>query len=968
MTVKLTPMMQQYMDCKERYPDAVLFFRLGDFYEMFFEDAQVVSRELGLTLTSRSKDDEIPMAGVPHHAAQGYIAQLIEKGFTVAVAEQLEDPNEVKGMVQRDVVRVITPGVVLDTESLEAKAANYVAAIDTLGAGLGASSFGLAFLDISTGDFRATEVATINDLISELHRIEARELLVPEYASALVDVIKEQLSHVFIRQKHHEYYNPEGLLKNIDKGPRKAGHHEAESYFLDRAGVIRVLAPLGLMSFVTPELVESAASAVLRYIVKAQRGIPAHVRPINPYRAQAFLVVDESTKANLELTETLMGGKKKGSLLSVIDHTVTAMGGRRLRQWLGYPLIEVEQIVARLDAVEELVKFPALRDDVRSLLDEVYDIERLCGRISAGSANARDMRSLLGTLEVIPQIKDALAEASSDLLHEIEDQLDPCEELCALIDRAIVESPPVSLSEGGIFKLGYHEELDEILELSNTGKDWMLSYEQEEREATGINSLKVKYNRVFGYFIEVTKANIKSVPDRYMRKQTTSNAERYFTSELKEMEEKVLHAEERRSSLEQELFEQLRRIIADELERLMRTASELANLDVISSMAELAIKRDYCRPTLSEDGTIEIDDGRHPVVEVSLEAGQRFVPNSVRLDDQRKLAIITGPNMAGKSTIIRQVALISLMAQMGSFVPAKSASLGVVDKIFSRVGASDNLAKGQSTFMVEMTETAHILSNATSRSLVILDEIGRGTATYDGLSIAWAVAEHLHNTLQVKTLFATHYHELTELADDLPSAFNMSIAVKEFEGNIIFLRKLVERPANRSYGIEVGRLAGLPEPVVARAKSVLVILEDGHFEQLKAKMPDGSEPIRRHTEPEPLHVDVDMSDHDAAFIISAPTPQAQAAPVQPAPSPAEAPVKSEPVEATPVVVQPQAPQPQAAAAQAQPQPQLSLFAPARSALEDEVLGQLKTLAVGHLTPIQALILLDELSRKLIQQR
>lgn len=938
MSVKMTPMMQQYMDCKERYPDAILFFRLGDFYEMFFEDAQVVARELNLTLTSRSKSDNVPMAGVPHHSSQTYIAQLVEKGFTVAVAEQLENPGEGKKIVQRDVVRVVTPGVVMDSDNLEAKAPNYVAAIEAMGN----THFGVAYLDISTGDYRATELGTINDLISELHRIDAREILLPDYVDKLIEPYKAQFPKSFMRVKHPAYFDVQGLLNAVSKGPRQAGVADAQGYFLDEKDVEHRLAPTAHFGFQQPAVVQAAASAVLRYIIKTQRGIPSHVRPVDPYRAQAFLVIDEATKANLELTETLMGGRKKGSLLHIIDQTVTAMGGRRLRQWLNYPLVDLQSIEARHEAVEEAVKYPALREDIRKLLDEVYDIERLCGRISAGSANPKDMRSLLATLEVIPQVKDVLNETSSDLYHDIEEHLDPCESLCALIDRAIIEEPPTSINDGGIFKVGYNDDLDEILEIASTGKDWMLQYEADERARTGINSLKIKYNKVFGYYLEVTKANLSLVPDDYIRKQTMTNAERYFTNELKEWEEKVLHAEDHRNTMEAELFEQLRQTVAAQLDQLMRTASEMANLDVLSSLGELAVKREYCRPTMTEDGALNIVDGRHPVVETSLTGGERFVPNDTTLSTEQRLAIITGPNMAGKSTIIRQVALISLLAQIGSFVPAGEATLCVVDKIFSRVGASDNLARGQSTFMVEMTETAHILLNATSQSLVILDEIGRGTATYDGLSIAWAVAEYLHNTLGAKTLFATHYHELTELAQALPGAFNLSIAVKEWEDNIIFLRKLIDQPANRSYGIQVGRLAGLPTPVVERAKGVLVLLEAGHFDELEAIMPDGrSVEVPQHVQPAP-----------APAIAPEPTPEPEPTPPKPAPKEEMADEDFDPF----VHIAPKK----------QAEPQLSLFGGGQNIAPEEqaVLDKLREVSVAHMTPIQALMMLDELSRLL----
>jgi DNA mismatch repair protein MutS len=955
---KLSPMMQQYMDCKRRYPDAVLFFRLGDFYEMFYEDAEVVARELGLTLTSRNKQagEGVPMAGVPVRAHQQYVAQLIDKGFTVAIAEQLEDASKTKGMVDRDVVRVVTPGVVLDTDNLDAKASNYVGAIDTLGDG-STSSYGLAYLDVSTGDLRATEVSSLADLLSELGRAEVRELLVPEYADGLQPTLAKHLPGVFIRAKHRDYFSPEGLLRAVSKGPRLGGHMQQEGYFHGADAVARVLAGARSSSLQAPELVASASAAVLRYVVKTQRGIPSHVRPVETYRSRSFLVIDESTKANLELTETLMGGRRSGSLLSVIDKTVTAMGGRRLRQWLNYPLVDLRAISARHDAVAELISYPAVRQDIRAALDQVYDIERLCGRVSSGSANAKDLRALLSTLEQIPQVQDILADCACDLLVTLHDALDPCEELCALIERALVEEPPTALTEGGMFKLGYDDELDELIDLSVNGKDWMLRYEAEQRQATGISSLKVKFNKNFGYFVEVTKANLDQVPDDYVRRQTLTNAERYTTEELSEMAEKILNAEELRQTLEYSLFEDLRATVGGEIARLMRTASELSNLDVVSGLAELAQRREYCRPEMTDAPILEIEDGRHPVVENSMRDGERFVPNDVALGPDRRVGVITGPNMAGKSTVIRQVALISLLAQIGSFVPASAAKLGVVDKIFSRVGASDNLAKGQSTFMVEMTETAHILNNATDRSLIILDEIGRGTATFDGLSIAWAVVEHMHDVIGGMTLFATHYHELTELARTLDASFNMSIAVKEWQDDIIFLRKLVDGPANRSYGIQVGRLAGLPDGVVGRAKEILAVLEAGHFEELQSEKRPAGAPSLGAPAPAPAPA------HEGVSVAQAlgQSPKAPARPIAPAPETEPAPAPEPAPGAEPVA----AGAPEAAGAP-DPRAQLSLFGSGVSRAEEEVLASLRDVSIGHMTPLEALNLLDKLSRQLRQ--
>jgi DNA mismatch repair protein MutS len=940
MATKVTPMLQQYLDCKQRYPDAVLFFRMGDFYEMFFEDAQVVARELGLTLTSRNKNDEqeVPMAGVPYHAYQGYVAQLIEKGFTVAIAEQLEDPSQADGIVQRDVIKVITPGMAMDVEDGERREPTYVAAVDTLGV-MGAG-FGVAYLDVATGDFRATEVASVADLITELGRINARELLVPDYAPDLLAQLKRAMRGVFIRERARDTYARASLIKLVAAGPRVKSHRESEGFYHDRTSLEGLLGGGKNFGFQAPELVESACCAVLRYVVETQRGVPSHVRRVEPYRTSSFLIVDEATKANLELTETLMGGKRQGSLLSVMDRTVTSAGARRLRHWLHFPLVDAGAIERRLDAVQELVEYPALRQDLRAGLSRVSDIERLCGRLSSGSANARDLRSLLGTLDTIPTIKDVLADCQAELMRELDEALDPCEELCALIERAIVDDPPTTVSEGGLFKVGYNEELDEIIHLSNHGKDWMLQYEMKERAATGISSLKIKYNKVFGYYIEITKANFDLVPKRYLRKQTLANAERYYTPELKEMEDKILGAEERRATLETELFEALRKQVAGQIDRLLRTANELANLDVLAGLAELAERHEYSRPKIFQDGRLVLPEGRHPVVETTLTGGDRFIPNSVTLGPKRRLGLITGPNMAGKSTVIRQVALITLMAQMGSFVPAKNAEIGLVDKIFSRVGASDNLARGQSTFMVEMTETAHILRHATPRSLVILDEIGRGTATYDGLSIAWAVAEYLHDTIKARTLFATHYHELTELADRLPGAFNMSVAVKEWQDDIIFLRKLIEGPASHSYGIQVGRLAGLPAQVVTRAKEILTLLET---HTAPTARPAACAP--------PASGEGGVSVAQALRAGGAQAPAAPAAPV--APPAAQA--------AKRAFVPPAAPQvelqaPPERAGGKHDSPQLSLFGSldAVRPQERQILDALRELDPNNMTPLEAL--------------
>ncbi len=851
--MKPTPMMQQYLDVKERYPDSILFFRLGDFYEMFFEDAEVVARECGLTLTARSKgDNAVPMAGMPYHSSKSYIRQLVNKGFSVAICEQVEDAADATGIVRRDVVRVISPGVQLDEENLDDRAPNYLAAV-VPGAGVSGAQIGLAYIDITTGDFRVTELGDLDEMVAELERVEARELLIPESAQSDFDVEPQRFSDLFFRPRPDDHFDLDQLRRRLGEGVRLADDLDSDGYFLSVDEVDQFFVDTRDFGFLATDLVESAMSAVLRYLIETQRGIAAVVQSVRPYQSRSYLVVDEATKANLELTQTLMGGRRQGSLLSIIDQTKTALGSRRLRHWLNYPLIDPDPIAERLDAIETIVRQPALRQDLQQALDDVYDIERLCGRIASGRANARDLRQLQSTLAVIPFILDLLADTTASLLDRLADSLDPCAELCTHIDQALVDDPPTELTEGDLFKEGYDDELDELIHIIDHVKDWMTQLEGQQKQRTGIDSLKVNKNKVFGYYIEVTKANLDRVPDDYIRKQTLTNSERYFIPQLKEKEEEILSAQERRKELEYQLFEELRRQVAHAMGRLLQTASAVADLDVIIGLADLAQTREYHRPTVDDSNRLHITQGRHPVVETTLE-DTRFVPNDTTLDcDDDFLAIITGPNMAGKSTVIRQVALITLLAQMGSFVPAKDAHIGVVDKIFSRVGASDNLARGQSTFMVEMTEAAHILNNATSKSLIILDEIGRGTATFDGLSIAWAVAEYIHDHLGARTMFATHYHELTELDRTLDGLRNMSIAVKEYNDQIRFLYKLVDGRANHSYGIQVGRLAGLPDDVVERAKQVLQNLEAGQFDDMglptPAATPDGPPRAAAHHNP-----------------------------------------------------------------------------------------------------------------------
>ena len=805
-----TPLMRQYLEIKADYEDAILFFRLGDFYEMFMDDAVLASRVLGITLTSRNKGDAdaIPLCGVPYHSSQGYIAKLIAEGHKVAICEQVEDPKAAKGIVKREVVKVVTPGLVTDTDTLEPKENNYLLAI----AGQD-SSYGISHIDITTGEFRVTQVETLAQVESELGSLRPREVLFNENESGRA--IKKQIDSLL-----------DGLMCSF------LPEWSFEPDYA-REQLCSFFGVSGLESFGCQELPAAlqAASGVLFYLQQTQKGELRHIRPLQTYHTRSFMVLDESTRRNLELTATLLDGKKRGSLLGVLDRTVTAMGGRTLRHWIHYPLIDREQIRARQAAVAELVDESLQRIELIEALDGVYDLERLNSKIAMASANAKDLSALRSSLEKLPKLDDLLAPFGSACLKEIRSRIDLLPELVELLDRAIVDDPPFVLRDGGIIKDGYNEELDELRTISREGKGWIAGLEQEEKERSGISSLKVKYNKVFGYFIEITRRHLDRIPEDYQRKQTLSNAERFITPRLKEYEAKVLGAEERMIDLEFNLFQEIRLTAAAESRRIQQSAEALAELDALLSLADLAHERNYVAPQIDDSGVIRIEGGRHPVVE-GMPLKEAFVPNDVHLDlEKNQLLIITGPNMAGKSTFMRQVALITLMAQLGSFVPAESARVGVVDRIFTRVGASDNLARGQSTFMVEMNETANILRHATSRSLIILDEIGRGTSTFDGVSIAWAVAEYLHDNAQVaaKTLFATHYHELTDLALTRGRIKNYNVAVKEWNDQIIFLRKIVSGGASRSYGIQVGRLAGLPDTVISRAKEILRNLEAGEF-------------------------------------------------------------------------------------------------------------------------------------------
>ncbi len=804
-------MMQQYLEIKSEYPDAILFFRLGDFYEMFLEDAVIASRVLDITLTSRNKGaaEEIPLCGIPFHSCQPYIAKLVQNGHKVAICEQVEDPKAAKGIVKRAVVRVVTPGLVVDTDTLDPRRNNYLLAL--VPAANGGS--GIAYVDITTGEFRVTELPDPESTAGEILSRDPAEVLVAEGEAG--DRLIDSLQNIL-------------LGRIVNRLPDWAAAEDRA-----RQVLLEAFPDSSLESFGCHELhgAIQAAGMVLYYLEDTQKGTLSHLQTLQTYHVRDHMVLDDFTRRNLELTETLHDGGRRGSLLGVMDRTVTAMGARKLRHWMTHPLIDLQQIAARQGAVEELVAESLCRDDLRRVLDDVYDLERLNGRIAMATGNAKDLTALRISLEKLPQIIDLLKQLESPLLAGLHERLDPLTDVVELIACAIVDDPPFVLREGGLIRLGYNTELDELRSISREGKGWIARLEQEEKERTGISTLKVRYNRVFGYYIEVTRSHLGRVPEDYQRKQTLANAERFITPTLKEYEEKVLGAEDRLVEIEYELFQEVRRQVSRHGQRIQATADRIAVLDVLLGLADLAHERNYCRPVMDDSTELLIEEGRHPVIE-TMNLGERFVANDVQMDtEERQILIITGPNMAGKSTFMRQVALLVLMAQMGSLVPAKKARIGIVDRIFTRVGASDNLARGQSTFMVEMTEAANILNHATPRSLIVLDEIGRGTSTFDGVSIAWAVAEYLHDNARVaaKTLFATHYHELTDLAQTRERVRNYNVAVKEWNDQIIFLRRIVKGGASHSYGIQVARLAGLPNPVIERAKEVLRNLESGEY-------------------------------------------------------------------------------------------------------------------------------------------
>lgn len=807
---EFSPMMQHYLEIKQQYKDCLIFYRLGDFYEMFFDDAITASRELEITLTGRDcgQEERAPMCGVPYHAAEVYISRLINKGYKVAICEQLEDPKKAKGMVKRDVIRVVTPGTVIESNLLDEKKNNYIMSIFKKGI-----YFGLAVCDVSTGDFYATEIRETNNfplVLDEIARYTPAEIIVNEVLEKTPEEIEK------IKERFHSFisYRPEGTfgesLEQIQEEYTVTDEHEQK-----------------IENIQEKLFAVSAINGLLSYFSETQKIKLNHINKIQVYVTTKYMSLDMNARRNLELTEKMRDKAKKGTLLWVLDKTSTSMGGRHLRRWINDPLIDVFEINQRLEAVKELKMDVILRGDCIEGLKKVYDIERLIGKISYGNCMPRDMISLKNSLKQLPGLKQILAKTQASLLQELYQNLDELNDMADLIEKSIIDDPPLTLKEGGVIKMGYNKEIDTLKKATTEGKNWLVNLEAEEKEKTGIKGLKVGFNRVFGYYIEVTKSNISQVPERYIRKQTLTNGERYITEELKELENKILGAEEKAISLEYELFTQIRNTLATQIQRIQKAATIVSTLDVLCSFATVAEDMNYVEPIVDNSGEINIRDGRHPVIEKMLPAGS-FVENDTYLDKRdNRLSIITGPNMAGKSTYMRQVALITLMAQIGSFVPASYAKIGVVDKIFTRVGASDDLSMGQSTFMVEMMEVSTILKEATSNSLVILDEIGRGTSTYDGLSIAWAVAEYIANKEKcgAKTLFATHYHELTDLENKIEGVKNYSIAVKEKGDDIIFLRKIVEGGTDESYGVHVAKLAGVPQVVVKRSNEILRSLE-----------------------------------------------------------------------------------------------------------------------------------------------
>lgn len=806
-TEKLTPMMQQYMETKNQYKDCILFYRLGDFYEMFFDDALCVTKELELTLTGKScgLDERAPMCGVPFHSAESYINRLVERGYKVAICEQVEDSKSAKGLVKREVIRVVTPGTNSFTSSLDETRNNYLMGIVSI-----EGKFGISVVDVTTGEYLMTEVDSVSKLLDEINKFTPSEIICNDtfYISGVdMNDLSSRLG-IVISPLDPSYFDKDSCQRALCR------HFK-----------VSTLEGLGFKEYAIGTI---AAGSIMQYLEETQKCSLAHISHLLPYHTGKYMLLDRNTRRNLELVETLREKQKRGSLLWVLDKTKTAMGARKLRSSLEQPLIDKETILQRYDAIDELNQDVITREELREYLNPVYDLERLLSKISYKTVNPRDMIALESSLSMLPHIRLLCSNFKSDLFQDFTQNLDPLEDVYQLIHSAIVEEPPISVREGGIFKNGFNEEIDHLRNAKTEGKNWLADLETTEKEQTGIKNLRIKYNKVFGYYLEVTKSFVNQVPDTWIRKQTLTNAERYTTPELKEMEDTILGAEDRLYNLEYAVFCQLREEIFQQMDRIQQTASVIASIDMIASLAYVAEHNHYVRPKLNNKGILRIKDGRHPVIEQMI-AHDMFIPNDTFLDeDSHRLVIITGPNMAGKSTYMRQTALIVLMAQLGSFVPASQADISLVDRIFTRVGASDDLASGQSTFMVEMTEVANILHNATKNSLIILDEIGRGTSTFDGLSIAWSVVEHIvdKKLIGAKTLFATHYHELTELEGKLEGVQNYCIAVKEDGEDIVFLRKIVKGGADKSYGIQVAKLAGVPEQVLIRAREIADQLEN----------------------------------------------------------------------------------------------------------------------------------------------
>jgi len=829
----MTPLMIQYFEIKKQYKDCILFYRLGDFYEMFYEDAIVASRELEITLTGKDcgEPERAPMCGVPYHAAEGYLTRLVNKGYRVAICEQAEDPKLAKGLVKREVVRIVTPGTNMNTQSLDESRNNYLMCVIYSG-----TSYGISVVDVTTGDFYLTETEQLSKAEDEMIKFAPKEILcnpVFMMSGLNMDELKERYHFVVTVLDDHVY-------------DTAACEQALTAHFH-----VNSMKELGLDEYNSGIC---AAGSIMQYLTETQKNSLIHITKLVPYVSGKHMTIDNSTRRNLELIETMREKQKRGSLLWVLDKTKTAMGARHLRSCIEQPLIDKKEIEQRLDAIEELNNNAITREEVREYLNAVYDLERLMSRVSYQSANPRDLTAFKTSLSMLPHIHVLLAGMKSDLMKTVYNELDVLEDLHQLIEDAIDDEPPIGVREGGIIKQGYNEEVDTLRAAKTEGKGWILALEEREKERTGIKNLRIRFNRVFGYYLEVTNSFKELVPIEWTRKQTLTNAERYTTPELKELEDKILNAEDRLFTLEYDLFAAVREQIASQVERIQKTAKAIARLDMFASLSYVAMTNRFVRPSINKKGVINIKNGRHPVVE-KIQNNDLFVANDTYLDNQsQRIAIITGPNMAGKSTYMRQTALIVLMAQIGCFVPADEADIGIVDRIFTRVGASDDLASGQSTFMVEMNEVANILKNATKNSLLILDEIGRGTSTYDGLSIAWAVVEHIANPklLGAKTLFATHYHELTELEGKLESVNNYCIAVKEQGEDIVFLRKIIPGGADKSYGIQVARLAGVPEAVLKRAREIAEELSENDIAERAGRVQQAVEQVRRAAIPEQL--------------------------------------------------------------------------------------------------------------------